>query len=135
MYAPGHIYIHSNTENTEAPNQEIISEEPTHDDQPTPSLSLSAPKEEDWSVETPAEDLSEFVVKDGNDIVSGGGFGDVYKGIWSKMDTNSNIFMKTIRVLGRLNDRIVAIKVIRPLVPDGRHRDALKRVSEPVYSI
>jgi hypothetical protein len=119
-----------------AVQEKAISEEPLEtgdsndDGQPTPS-GLPTPNEPDWGTEVQAEDLSAFVTKVGRDAVGGGGFGDVYKGIWSQMDPNSNSFMKKFRVLSHLNDKEVAIKVIRPLVPDGKHRDAVKRVSEP----
>jgi hypothetical protein len=82
-----------------------ISEEPLgassdDADEVGPTFSgLPAPQEADWGAEVQAKDLSAFVTKVGKDPVSGGGFGDVFKGIWNQMDPNSNSVVKKIRVL------------------------------------
>lgn len=89
--------------------------------------------EQDWGETVPATDLTESVFKDsGNSMIGGGGFGDVYKGVWVDRPTTASTpsFIKSFNKFTHLYDKAVAIKVIRSLVAEGKLRDAVKRVSE-----
>ena len=74
---------------------------------------------DNWQLIHPPTDITKEISKFGDEPVSCGAFGDIYKGKWNEGG-------KLIRLEHR---KLVAIKVIRPLLAEGENREKIARVS------
>jgi hypothetical protein len=88
--------------------------------------------DEIWGEILEPTDLSEFVRKDSDFTVGGGGFGDIFRGTWYP-NTRKNSIKRMWRTLSQpsLDKPVpVSIKVVRQVLAEGPEQEDAKKVRE-----